>query len=66
MTEYTNLTYLQSFLDEMRSSSSGNHKIATLKKYADNSDENSDREFLQKVFFYTYNPYFKYNVNDCI
>ena len=62
MTEYTNLTYLQSFLDEMRSSSSGNHKIATLKKYADNSDENSDREFLQKVFFYTYNPYFKYNV----
>ena len=62
MTEYTNLTYLQSFLDEMRSSSSGNHKIATIKKYADNSDENSDREFLQKVFFYTYNPYFKYNV----
>jgi len=62
MTEYTNLTYLQSFLDEMRSSSSGNHKIATLKKYADNSDENSDREFLQKVFFYTYNPYYKYNV----
>ena len=62
MTEYTNLTYLQSFLDEMRSSSSGNHKIATLKKYADNSDENEDREFLQKVFFYTYNPYFKYNV----
>ncbi len=62
MTEYTNLTYLQSFLDEMRSSSSGNHKIATIKKYADNSDENPDREFLQKVFFYTYNPYFKYNV----
>ena len=62
MTEYTNLTYLQSFLDEMRSSSSGNHKIATLKKYADNSEENEDREFLQKVFFYTYNPYFKYNV----
>ena len=62
MTEYTNLTYLQSFLDEMRSSSSGNHKIATLKKYADNSEENDDREFLQKVFFYTYNPYFKYNV----
>ena len=62
MTEYTNITYLQSFLEEMQSSSSGNHKIATLKKYADNSDENSDREFLQKVFFYTYNPYFKYNV----
>jgi DNA ligase-1 len=62
MTEYTNITYLQSFLDEMRSSSSGNHKIATLKKYADNSEENEDREFLQKVFFYTYNPYYKYNV----
>ena len=62
MTEYTNLNYLQSFLDEMRSSSSGNHKIATLKKYADNSEENEDREFLQKVFFYTYNPYYKYNV----
>ena len=43
MTEYTNITYLQSFLEEMQSSSSGNHKIATLKKYADNSDENSDR-----------------------
>jgi DNA ligase-1 len=62
MIEYTNLTYLQSFFAEMRSSSSGNHKIATLKKYTDNSDENPDREFLQKVFFYTYNPYFKYNV----
>ena len=62
MIEYTNLIYLQSFLDEMRSSSSGNHKIATLKKYADNSDMNSDKEFLHKVFFYTYNPYFKYNV----
>ena len=66
MTEYTNLTYLQSFLDEMRSSSSGNHKIATIKKYAGNADESSDEnfdiEFLQKVFFYTYNPYFKYNV----
>ena len=62
MTEYTNLNYLQSFLEEMQSSSSGNHKIATLKKYADNSEENEDREFLQKVFFYTYNPYYKYNV----
>ena len=62
MTEYTNINYLQTFLDEMRSSSSGNHKIATLKKYADNTEENEDREFLQKVFFYTYNPYYKYNV----
>ena len=62
MTEYTSFKYLQSFLDEMRESSSGNHKIATIKKYADNSEENDDREFLQKVFFYTYNPYFKYNV----
>ncbi len=62
MTHYTNLNYLQSFLNEMRDSSSGNHKIATIKKYADNSEENEDREFLQKIFEYTYNPYWKYNV----
>jgi len=63
MTEQTNnFDYLQSFIDEMKESSSGNHKIATIKKYADNSEENEDREFLQNIFYYTYNPYFKYNV----
>ena len=63
MTELTNnFDYLQSFINEMKESSSGNHKIATIKKYADNSEENEDREFLQKIFYYTYNPYFKYNV----
>ena len=54
--------YLQEFLIEMNDSSSGNHKIATIKKYADNSEENDDREFLQNIFYYTYNPYKKYGV----
>jgi DNA ligase-1 len=54
--------YLQTFLDEMNSSSSGNHKIATIHKYADNSVENEEREFLQGIFHYTYNPYKKYGV----
>jgi DNA ligase-1 len=60
--ELQNFNYLQSFLTEMNQSSSGNHKIAILKKYADNSDENDDREFLQTIFYYTYNPYKKYGV----
>ena len=60
--EQTHFTYLQTFLDEMNSSSSGNHKIATLHKYADNSEENDEREFLKKIFYYTYNPYKKYGV----
>mgnify|MGYP003639648637 FL=1 len=56
MTEQTkNLDYLQSFIDEMKESSSGNYKIETIKKH-------SDSEFLQKIFNYTYNPYKKYNV----
>jgi DNA ligase 1 len=63
MTKPTNnFDYLQLFINEMNNSSSGNHKIATLKKHADNSDENDDREFLQKIFYYTYNPYKKYGV----
>ena len=56
MTKLTNnFDYLQSFLDEMNESSSGNHKIETIRKHADN-------EFLQQIFNYTYNPYKKYNV----
>ena len=56
MTELTNnFDYLQSFIDEMKESSSGNYKIETIKKH-------SDSEFLQKIFNYTYNPYKKYNV----
>ena len=56
MTKLTNnFDYLQSFINEMNESSSGNHKIATIKKH-------SDSEFLQQIFKYTYNPYWKYNV----
>jgi DNA ligase-1 len=51
-----NLNYLQSFLNEMNDSSSGNHKIATIHKHADN-------EFLKMVFKYTYNPFKKYGVH---
>ena len=50
------LNYLQSFLDEMNESSSGNHKIATIRKHADSV-------FLKKVFNYTYNPFKKYGVH---
>ena len=50
-----NFSNLKSFIDEMNSSSSGNHKIATITKHSDN-------EFLQQVFYYTYNPYKKYGV----
>ena len=56
MTELTkDLNYLQSFIDEMNESSSGNYKIETIKKHADD-------QFLQMIFNYTYNPYKKYNV----
>ena len=56
MTELTkNLNYLQSFIDEMNHSSSGNYKIETIKKH-------SNSKFLQMIFNYTYNPYKKYNV----
>ena len=56
MTELTkNLNYLQSFIDEMNDSSSGNYKIKTIKKH-------SNSKFLQMIFNYTYNPYKKYNV----
>lgn len=51
-----NLDYLQSFLDEMNESSSGNHKIAIICKHKDN-------EFLKKVFHYTYNHFKKYGVH---
>lgn len=50
------LNYLQSFLDEMNESSSGNHKIATIRKHAES-------DFLKKVFNYTYNPFKKYGVH---
>jgi len=51
-----NLQSLQAFLDEMNESSSGNHKIAIIRKHKDN-------EFLKKVFHYTYNHYKKYGVH---
>ena len=50
-----NFEYLQDFLIEMNDSSSGNYKIETIKKH-------SNSEFLQKIFYYTYNPYKKYGV----
>jgi DNA ligase-1 len=50
------LNYLQSFLNEMNKSSSGNYKIATICKHADS-------EFLKKIFNYTYNPFKKYGVH---
>ncbi len=57
MTEQTNnFDYLQSFINEMKESSSGNYKIETIKKH-------SDSEFLQKIFNYTYNPYNKIDSN---
>jgi DNA ligase-1 len=51
-----NLESLQTFLDEMNESSSGNHKIAVIRKHIDN-------EFLKKVFHYTYNHFKKYGVH---
>ena len=51
-----NLKYLTEFLSEMNESSSGNHKITTIRRHADN-------EFLKKVFQYTYNPFKKYGVH---
>ena len=52
---YQELEYLQSFIDEMNQSSSGNHKLATIRKHSEN-------DFLKKIFYYTYNHYMKYNV----
>ncbi len=51
-----NLESLQTFLDEMNESSSGNHKIAVIRKHNEN-------EFLKKVFHYTYNHFKKYGVH---
>jgi DNA ligase-1 len=51
-----NLSYLQSFLDEMNQSSSGNYKIEVIRKHKDNV-------FLKKVFHYTYNDFKKYGVH---
>jgi len=51
-----NLESLQTFLDEMNESSSGNHKIAVISKHNEN-------EFLKKVFHYTYNHFKKYGVH---
>jgi len=57
MNQFTkDLTYLQTFLNEMLESSSGNHKIATIRKH-------SDSKFLQKIFHYTYNHFKKYGVH---
>ena len=54
--QITQLNEVHSFLEEMRSTTSNNQKIEILKKHSSN-------EFLAKVFFYTYNPFYKYNVH---
>lgn len=53
------LNYLQSFLDEMNQSSSGNYKIEVIRKHKDN-------DFLKKVFHYTYNDFKKYGVHTAV
>ena len=50
------LEKVHSFLLEMRSTTSNNVKIEILKKHKDNA-------FLERVFHYTYNGYYKYNVH---
>ena len=47
---------VHNFLTEMRATSSGNDKIAIIKKWKDN-------EFLKTVFQYTYNDFRKYGVH---
>lgn len=57
MNQFTkDLTYLETFLNKMLESSSGNHKIETIRKH-------SDSKFLQKIFHYTYNHFKKYGVH---
>jgi len=51
-----NLEQLQSFLDEIRSTTSNNQKLEILKNHQTN-------DFFRKVFNYTYNPFKKYNVH---
>jgi DNA ligase-1 len=46
---------LQQFITEVNESNQTTHKLAVLKRYADN-------EFIQKVLHYTYNPLFQYYV----
>lgn len=50
------LQEVYTFLEEMRSTTSNNQKLEILKKYHPN-------EFLSQVFYYTYNPFFKYGVH---
>jgi len=45
---------LQNFVDEMKSTSSLNEKKQIIKTH--------NYPFITKVLYYTYNPYFKYNV----
>jgi len=46
---------LREFFDEMNSSNSTNHKIAVLTRY-------KNEDFVKRVLFYTYNPYFNFGV----
>ena len=50
-----NLNDLQNFVDSMKSTSSLNEKKQIIESIKDN-------QFIKDVLFYTYNPYFKYNV----
>jgi DNA ligase-1 len=50
-----NFSVLRSFINEMNSSNSTNHKLDILRKY-------STDEFIKNVLFYTYHPYKQYGV----
>jgi DNA ligase-1 len=52
---HQDLKRLELFLTEINLSNSTNHKIQVLEKYAND-------EFIKKVLYYTYNPYFNYGV----
>ena len=53
MNDFNNL---QVFVDELNATNSKNNKIEIIKSHKDD-------EFITKVLYYTYNPYFKYNVS---
>ena len=56
MDKLNNFNELQNFVDELNATNSKNNKIEIIKSHKDD-------EFITKVLYYTYNPYFKYNVS---
>lgn len=51
-----NLEFVFDFIEEMKTTTSNNVKKEILKKHVNN-------EFLRKVFHYTFNPFFQFNVS---